>query len=162
MQKIKVLTGITFALLLGAVSMSPVMAQTASPEQRVEDNDLTAPGGRSPSQNMQQQGVDDNSDMTSPSQTNQQPMTGGNQQMTSPSGTNQQPMTGGNQQMTSPSGTNQQQRTVETQEMRSRQQTTQQRTNVQTQPSSSQQNQQNTNPMPSDSIQENAPVRALW
>ena len=126
MQKIKVLTGITFALLLGAVSMSPVMAQTASPEQRVEDNDLTAPGGRSPSQNMQQQGVDDNSDMTSPSQTNQQ------------------------------------QRTVETQEMRSRQQTTQQRTNVQTQPSSSQQNQQNTNPMPSDSIQENAPVRALW
>ena len=139
MQKIKVLTGITFALLLGAVSMSPVMAQTASPEQRVEDNDLTAPGGRSPSQNMQQQGVDDNSDMTSPSQTNQQPMTGGNQQMTSPSGTNQQ------------------QRTVETQEMRSRQ-----RTNVQTQPSSSQQNQQNTNPMPSDSIQENAPVRALW
>ena len=119
--------------------MSPVMAQTASPEQRVEDNDLTAPGGRSPSQNMQQQGVDDNSDMTSPSQTNQQPMTGGNQQMTSPSQTNQQ------------------QRTVETQEMRSRQ-----RTNVQTQPSSSQQNQQNTNPMPSDSIQENAPVRALW
>jgi len=144
MQKIKVLTGITFALLLGAVSMSPVMAQTASPEQRVEDNDLTAPGGRSPSQNMQQQGVDDNSDMTSPSQTNQQPMTDGNQQMTSPSQTNQQ------------------QRTVETQEMRSRQQTTQQRTNVQTQPSSSQQNQQNTNPMPSDSIQENAPVRALW
>ena len=144
MQKIKVLTGITFALLLGAVSMSPVMAQTASPEQRVEDNDLTAPGGRSPSQNTQQQGVDDNSDMTSPSQTNQQPMTGGNQQMTSPSQTNQQ------------------QRTVETQEMRSRQQTTQQRTNVQTQPSSSQQNQQNTNPMPSDSIQENAPVRALW
>jgi len=157
MQKIKVLTGITFALLLGAVCVSPVMAQTASPEQRVEDNDLTAPGGRSPSQNTQQQGVDDNSDMTSPSQTNQQPMTGGNQQMTSPSQTNQQPMTGGNQQMTSPSGTNQQQRTVETQEMRSRQ-----RTNVQTQPSSSQQNQQNTNPMPSDSIQENAPVRALW
>ena len=144
MQKIKVLTGITFALLLGAVCVSPVMAQTASPEQRVEDNDLTAPGGRSPSQNMQQQGVDDNSDMTSPSQTNQQPMTGGNQQMTSPSGTNQQ------------------QRTVETQEMRSRQQTTQQRTNVQTQPSSSQQNQQNTNTMPSDSVQENAPVRALW
>jgi hypothetical protein len=117
MQKIKVLTGITFALLLGAVCVSPVMAQTASPEQRVEDNDLTAPGGRSPSQNTQQQGVDDNSDMTSPSQTNQQPMTGGNQQMTSPSQTNQQ------------------QRTVETQEMRSRQQTTQQRTNVQTQPS---------------------------